>query len=609
MALDIQLEPYMLESVLVRDSYLTHYQASGAGRAQFVATEFYPTYMADRQPNGTLKISERFTKEFEDELNSFRKRANAMNEIKGAILPIEGVLDNNNTAYVVRRQCSFTTVENYMQNQKMEYVEAFQFIRPLLLSLGQAQAQGVVFTFSIKDLRVNPQRELMLDATFSWDLNFNPSIVELARLYFKLITGHTYTKDKPNVADYEVTIPPRLEAILTEALSGAELLYGSIDDFHKKIKYELDLEAGATSSSGSAMSTRVMNIASRVLFVLVAVALVGMVYGGILAYRAGSRWASPQWFADASITPPENDFTKVALTHPRNTGDTIGGSFHFYDVFLFYRSDWGRPVLARRRVAERALQMPGVVTTDEEVLFIDNVLPSFISTWREEDGDSYLFFVDGLSNNAIYRANVYGTSRNLTRISDNTAMHMVIVGDELFYANYDNNNYLYRINLNTMDERLILTMPIHGATTDGERLFLLSGDPDGLFNVFTSHPEAPTRLRHLATNAGQTLFYNRHLEAVFFNTEQGHVRGVTAEGEPTYSWNNINAYHFTFDADWLMFTEPGRLQPRAIHVRLGDQITLDTSYWLTYIWAHDGVLYGIDHASPSRIRMIQLPQV
>jgi hypothetical protein len=254
--------------------------------------------------------------------------------------------------------------------------------------------------------------------------------------------------------------------------------------------------------------------------------------------------------------------------------------------------------------------MPGVVATEEEVRFVDNVKPSFLATWRDEDDETtFLFFVDGLSNNNIYRVHVYGANRNLTRISENTAMHMVIVGDYLFYANYDNNNYLYRINLTTTDERLVLTMPIHGMATDGEQLFFLSSDGQGAFNVFTSHTESLTRLRHLATDAGQTLVYNPHLEAVFFNTTQGHVRGVTAEGVPSHVWSNINAHTFAFDADWLMFTEPGRLQPRAIHVRLGDQLTLDTSYWFSYIWARQGVLYGLDHVDPNRIHKIQLPVV
>ena len=609
MPLDIRLEPYMLESVLVRDSYLTHYQATGAGRVPYVATEFYPTYMADRQPNGTLKISDRFTKEFQDELDSFRRRAEAMNEVSGAILPIDSVVENNNTAYVIRRQCPYTTIENYMQGQKMDYIEAFHFIRPLLISLGQAQVQGVVFTFSIKDLRVSPSRELMLDAMFSWDLNFHPCITELARLYFKLITGGMYSAEKPSVAEYGVTVPPRLEGILTEILSGADILYGSIDDFHRKIKYELDLEAGAAAASSNTTSAKLMAGASKVLFVLVAIALAGMVYGGILAYRNGSSWANPRWFAEGNITTPDHDFTQIAITHPRDTSDIITGTFHFYDIFLFYRSDWGRPVLARRSIEERALQMPGVVATEEEIIFVDNVKPSSIQSWKGAD-NSHIFFIDGLSNNAIYRANVYGAP-NLTRISDHRAMHMTIVGDVLFYSNFNDNNNLYRINLNTLETRLALTMPIHGLTTDGERLFILSGEPGGPFNVFTSYPESPAQLRHLATNAGLSMFYNPYLEAIFFNTTEGHVRGVTPEGELILVpyWNQINAHSFTMDANWLIFTEPGRLQPRAIHVRLGDRVALDGGYWLSYIWARNGVLYGLDHVNPMLSHMIQIPEL
>jgi len=609
MPLDIQLEPYVLESVLVRDSYLTHYQATGAGKVNFIATEFYPTYMADRLPDGTLKISERFTQEFQGELDTFRSRGNAMSEVQGAILPIEGVIDRNNTAYVVRRVCNFTTVESYMAGQKMEVPEAFAFIRPLLISLAQAQTAGVIFNFSIKDLRVTPQKLLMLDATFSWELNFNPSIVEIAKLYFKLITGHTYSKDKPNFEDYGVTVPKRLADMLSEILSGADILYGSLDDFHKRLKSVLDMEMGGATSAKSSISGRVLNIAAIFLFVLVMLGLGGLVYGGLVALRASNRWASTDRFADATITRSALDYSHVAVTHPRNTGDTLEGSFHKHYVFIYFRSDWGRPVLARRQVQDRALQMPGLVATEEEFIFIDNVQPSFINSWTverpNERRQNYIFFADGLENNAIYRASLDGTERNLTRVFPYTAMHLIVVGDNLFFSNYDHNNYLYRIDLKTMRVQIALAMPFFTPATDGEYLYFFSGTPGEAVNLYMLHPDYPTAVTRLAMDVGNTLRYRN--EMLFFNDANGHVHQMTTEGEPVNYWDEIVTQSFTLDRSWLIFTEPGIMQPRMMHLGDGERFTLDATHWLAYIWAYDGVLYGIDHINHLQVHMLQLP--
>jgi hypothetical protein len=606
MALDIKLEPYVLESVLVRDSYLTHYQATGAGRTQFVATEFYPTYMADRTPGGALKISDRFVREFESELDSFKTRAEKISELKGAIFPIEGIIDRNNTAYVVRRVCGFVTIESYMNGQKMPFVEAFLFLRPLLITLAKAQTGGVVFNFSIKDLRVTPQRQLLLDATFAWDLNFHPSLIEIVKLFFKLITGSTYNKDRPNVRDYGVTIPARLDEIINEVLSGNEIMYGSLDDFHKKLKSVMDLEMGNAAAAGMSTSARMMGAASKVLFFFVILSMMGLLYGGIAAFRASSRWADPGRFADASIPPSSGfDFSRVALTHPRDAGDTIKGSIHFHDIFLFYRSDWGRPVMARRRIEERALQIPGVVSSEEETIFIDNVLPSFINTWVNEEREGFIFFADGLSGNRIYRATLGGTDRDLTRISENTALNLIIIGDTLYYSNYNNNYFLYRIDLNTLEERAVVAMPVYTTATDGERLFFLSGAEDGPNGVFSLHPDDPTQIRQLAAGAGIVLFYED--ETLYFNTRDGYIRSITADGEPLETWTDINVHSATLDGGFLLFTEHGQLLPRTLNMRRNEREMLDATYRLSYIWARNGVLYGLDYVQNTLTHMLQLP--
>jgi hypothetical protein len=445
----------------------------------------------------------------------------------------------------------------------------------------------------------------MLDATFSWDLNFHSSIIEVMRLYFKLVTGASHTKEKSTLSSYGITVPARLEEIVAEVLSGADLLYGSLDDFYKKFKFVLDLETGSGAGDVKSTSSRVLGSAATVLMVLALVSLGGLVYGGVLAYRSSAGWANPNRFADAARPVPRFDFTAAALTHPRDSGDAVGGSFHFHDVFLFYRSDWNRPVLARRRIEERNLQIPGTVASEAEYIFIDNVRPSFINTWKNGSGDSYIFFSDGLSGNAVYRATLDGLNRNPVQISRNTALHLVVLGDYLYYSNHDDNHFMYRIDLNTLDERLILRMPIFGAVTDGERLYYLSGGDGGPFGVFMLDPNDPDAGRQLAAGAGMVLVYANGL--LYFNDAEGHVHVIDTEGGSVSTYNEISVHTFTVDGNWLLFTEPGRLQPRALNMRNGERITLDASVRLAYIWARNGVLYGIDHVYADITHMIQLP--
>jgi hypothetical protein len=251
--------------------------------------------------------------------------------------------------------------------------------------------------------------------------------------------------------------------------------------------------------------------------------------------------------------------------------------------------------------------MPGVVTTEEETLFLDNVLPSFINTWVNEDRVAFIYFANGLSENRIYRATISGQERNLMPISVNTALHLVVIGEYLYYSNYNHNHYLYRINLNTHREEIVLAAPVFGTTTDGERLFFLSGEPGKPFHIYTLHPEEPTDVKWLGGNAGMTLLYDEERELLFYQNVLGHVLGITVTGEQIILWDEINVHTFALDGDWLIFTEPGRMQPRVMHMRIHERITLDATYWLAYIWARNGVLYGLDHTNNAMTHMLQLP--
>ena len=118
MALGINLPPYTLESVRGGDHYLTHYSAVDEQGESYIITEFYPAYMTTREDDGTLTITERFITEFAKDLEEFMRRGNTMMDTRDiSFTPVEAVLEENNTAYIVRKTCMLIPVESYMQDK------------------------------------------------------------------------------------------------------------------------------------------------------------------------------------------------------------------------------------------------------------------------------------------------------------------------------------------------------------------------------------------------------------------------------------------------------------------------------------------------------------
>ncbi len=155
MALNIQLAPYQLNEISSKDTFLIHYSATDNTGAKFNISEFFPQYMVSRSDNGAVIASERFVNEFELTLERFKKGCAMIQGLSDASFnPIIDVADNNNTAYMVRRECSIPSLSSYMGGLKMDFYEAYQFIRPLLMFLSQAARSEVHFIFSLEDIDV-----------------------------------------------------------------------------------------------------------------------------------------------------------------------------------------------------------------------------------------------------------------------------------------------------------------------------------------------------------------------------------------------------------------------------------------------------------------------
>ena len=605
----IDVAPYTLGGVIGGgDNYLTNYKATGEGGDEFVITEFFPQFMVQRGEDGVLTVSDRFSKEFFNDREEFIRRATALEGLGDAsIHPVVEVFERNNTAYMVRRACGMVTVEQFMGGQQMEYLEAFHFIRPLLLSMAQAAEKGATFNVSFQDFRVNQFKQLVICAPPVWETDFHPPLVQIAKLYYRLLTGvEASDQNAPGFNVYGIEVPTRVESTIMEILSG-DILYGSLDDFYKRFKSLMDSGAETDPNAGKG-ALKAMQGGIALLAIVLILAVGFMVMQGIRAYRSSYFWANPEIFVSPEALPlPTHDFSEVAITHPRNTADALGGSFSSYNGFIFFRDDDG---MLRRRVADVAFipGAAGVLAAAEDSVIIEGARPSFIVGYQE-----YIFFVDTASGGFIYRALVNGA--DLTRITNHAALNLAVLGDGLFYTNPDRNHHLYRINLETDIHELILPMPVFATVpavlenlleeTLEERLFILAGEPgtpnSGLYKLDLEEPSITGLVG--GVRQGLRIFG----DILYYIDTEGRIRSITPDGRQVAVHNPTNVRSFDVFFQWIVFTEEGRHVPRVYNKDTGQIITLSNIHWVSYIWIYEGHIYAIDHRNPDRVHMFNLP--
>ena len=614
MPLPIDVTPYSLRGEVGRCNYLTHYKATGEGDDDFVITEFYPTYMATREDSGVLNVSERFSKEFLEGREEFIRRAAELEKIQDASLhPVVEVFERNNTAYIVRRACGMITVDQYMGSQQMDFDEAFHFIKPSLLSMAQAAEKGAHFDVKFQDFRVNPFRQLVLSAPMVWEQDFHPALIQIARLYYRLVTGteapEQGTPPGFNVYGLEPEVPQRVENMILEILGG-DILYGSLDDFYKRFKSLIDSGTGDNDPNAGKGVKQALQGVIAVLVIVIILAVGFMVNRGIEAYRSNYFWAQPEVFVSPVPSPsPEHDFSAFTLTHPRSVADPIGGTFARHDGFIFFRNPDG---MMRRRVADIMIipGAAGVLAAAEDTVIAEGVRPSFIV-----GHNGYLFFTDAASDGAIYRVLVNGN--DLTRITDFPALNLTIMDDGLFYTNAEQNHYLFRMDLNSGQHDLIWSMPVFAVYpaafenviegTIEERLFVMAGEPgtpdSGLFKLDILTPDS----QGLVGGVGHGLrIFN---DIVYYLDTDGRVHSMTREGRHIAAHAPTNVRSFDVFFQWIIFTEEGRHVPRAYNMDTGQMFTLSNIHWVSYVWVYDGNIYALDHRNPDVIHMFNIPGI
>ena len=597
MALPIDVKPYDLIGSVGGDNYLSHYKATNESGEELIITEFFPAYMVKREDDGTLSFSERFTKEFIADRDDFVSRAEALKDNRDAsIHPILDVFEKNQTAYIVRRVCSFTTVAQYMGSAAMDYDEAYHFIRPLLISMASVADKRMYFDISMNDFRVNAFKQLVLAAPPAWETDFHPSLIRVIKLYYRLVTGVEPPENSPPpFSAYGLEVPPRVEALVTEILAG-DILYGSLDDFYKRFKSIME----GTNEADDGSDKRTLSVMRGVvaaLFVLFALSLPLLAFAVVRAHRAQHFWTSPEIFADSEAHPaPEHDFSALMLTHPLNTADAVHGSIVAHDGFIFRRGEGG---LLSRRFGE-ILFVPGaaaMLDLQEDRLVVEGVKPSFIAG-HERD----VYFSDINNGGRIYRTTA--TGEDLVRITDYGAMNLSVIGDYLFYTRVDGNHNLFRLNLNTNVSELIYPHPVRATLSSGSHLFFVASDEGGPNSLLAWDITSDAPVRRISANAASSIRVSQ--EMLFYLDTDGRIRSTTFEGQPIAVHAPENVLSFDVYFEMILFTDERRV-PRSYNMNTGHFETLSTTVWASYVWAHDGILYALDHRNPFLVHEMPIP--
>jgi hypothetical protein len=591
--LSIQVPGYRLESINKKDNFLIHYNAYDNRDNPCIVTEYFPSYMVSHNENGNVDVVPRFAGEYSTTLIKFINMANAMMTMRDASsTPIEDVIESNNTAYAIRMVNDLPTVSTYMNGKSMETAEAFLFIRPLFLFLAAAQKNECLYKLSESDLRVNRYGQLVLDSMFIWDSNYQSTIMDLAKLYFQLITGAAFDPAKPNPEDYGITLPPRLNVMLKEILDG-DILYGSIDDFFKKFKSVVDLETDDDDdeASGRHSSAFLKWIAAGLTtFFIVALALLVNMLLLPLYRDLHLDMANPHFIhAPLPNIPGDqrvHDFFAVAFTNPRNGGDVLDGTFAEHNGTLLMRGyNNGYCLLIRE---------PG----REERMLVQNVRPSFMVA-----NDTHVYFTDGLTGQSIYQADL--TSGQTRPISPNCALYLVLDGDYLYYTNHDDMDRLYRINLHTLqDELFIKNAAFENMVVDG-RLIFTDGNRDFVMTA-VSIDEALTDpvFYQLTTTNNANLRLHNDLIYYLDNTA---IRKKTTNGQQVTFNCPLPAYSFHPIDDWLIIIHADTRALSAYHTESGRQVDLSTQFRFAYVWAHGDTVYAVDAHDSRVVHEFRLP--
>ena len=547
-----KVTPYVIEEIISSDSFYTNYRAIAThleGDYSYVVTEFNPSFMVQRTEAGALEPTDRFFMEFETALERFTNMSDSLRSLNEPfIAPIEEVLKDNNTVYVVRRlDKRYRSLDEGLGTERRDFSRAYVILRPLIQCLVAAYKRGLIFQFLPNSVGVNPYGQLILDSMFSWEMNHRNTYTELTKLFYRLIAGVNYNPGIPENPTIDgLGLPPRLTAFIKDVLM-SEPAYGSVDDFAKQLRSVMDVEGNRdviTERSAAAFAQRaqpqtVKKGAAAGLIAAISIGLLLLIGGPVLWFYwpviSGSAVADPYELLVVEDEEPDDVFvapatfvrqhTAYAITDPNDPTVMLNGSFYERGGTVFmaaYDNGFG---LARR---------DGAASPN---MLVSGVRPAFIVS----HGD-FIYFADGLSQYNIRRVRPDGSG--LETVVNDSASFLTVSGDFLFYTNHSDRDFIYRLNLNTMHSTSFLQLSAYEMLVQGGQLYFVNGS--GGFRIYSVPVDEAdawaTRVNQ--SNSDNLRSVGGHI--FYRNVEDNTIRRMTAQGEDV-AFSTVPAQAASFD--------------------------------------------------------------
>ena len=508
-----KLTPYVIEEIISNDSFYTNYRATATHLEEeqsYIITEFNPSFMVRRTEEGVLEPTERFVMEFETALDRFTKLGEAMVSLgEPFIVPIQELLQLNNTVYVVRQMSGsgrYKELDEGLGTDKMNYNDAYVMLRPLIQSLMVAWKRRLLFQFQPGSVFVNPYKQLVVDSMFAWEGDHRNTIKELTKLFYRLISGVEYNPSFPDNPSIEALgFPPRLNAFIREILTD-EPSFGSIDDFSRQFRSIMDMEGDKEIVSGKPIGDEskpktpitvnkkaalgvIGGVSAAVILLIVAPLLWIFVFNQnvedddytdlVYGYVQYDGYDEQEGEVAEEIVIPGpgtqaafvRHHTGYAVTDPRDPTIMLNGSFYIDGQASYRRAYRGGYGLIRQ------------VGNSEMVLIASGVRPAFITSHG-----GFIYFSDGSADYNIRRVRADG-SGDVETVSTDTASFLHIYGDSLFYTNHSNRDFLYRMDLNTMQSQPFLRLAAYEPVVSDGLLYFINGNSN--FNIYVIPVNAP----------------------------------------------------------------------------------------------------------------------
>jgi hypothetical protein len=201
----------------------------------------------------------------------------------------------------------------------------------------------------------------------------------------------------------------------------------------------------------------------------------------------------------------------------------LNGSVALYGGDLFHRSH---------------LQSTGDILArfdgSAEAPLASGVRPAFITGYG-----GYIYFCDGLSDYNIFRVPTGGG--NAEMVSDHMASFLHIYGNQMFYTNHSDRDFLYRMDLESLESAPFVRTAAYEAMVVGGQLYFINGSSGfRIYRVSADRPGAElTRVNQ--ANSDNLRVSNGHI--FYRNVEDNSIHRVSASGEPV----NVSLQVASFD--------------------------------------------------------------